>query len=146
MLKKINHISITVNDLEKSIKFYQKTIGLKLIDKSSREQVFTEQVTSIKGVKLLIAYLQAENCKLELIQYLPSSGKQLDNTTSNIGSTHLCFEVSNFDQFLKKVLKAGGRLTGKVTTVPGGPNKGKKVVYTKDPDGYNLEFFSTEKE
>jgi len=26
--------------------------------------------------------------------------------------------------------------------VPAGPNKGRQMVYTKDPDGNNIEFFS----
>jgi catechol 2,3-dioxygenase-like lactoylglutathione lyase family enzyme len=145
MITDLNHISFTVSDLDKSVEFYKSAVGLKLQDVSHRGVEFSEQVTGIKGAELKIAYLTADNASVELIQYLSPPGKKLDTATNNVGSAHVCFNVKNFDTFFKGYLKKGGRAMSQPLLVPGGPNKNRKVVYTEDPDGNTIEFFSVEK-
>lgn len=143
MIKEINHISFTVSDLEKSIDFYSNIIGLKLIDKSERDGHFSEQVTGIKGAHLLIAYMKGPNCSIELIQYLSPKGKKLDTSSNNIGSAHVCFIVKDFDKMVKNLKENHVKFAGVPSIIPAGPNKGRKVLYFKDPDSNTLEFFST---
>ena len=70
MITNLNHASFTVSNLDESLKFYNQILGLKILDVSYRERSFSESVTGIKGANLKIAYFQANNCRIELIQYI----------------------------------------------------------------------------
>ncbi|MDP3996394.1 MAG: VOC family protein [bacterium] len=140
----INHSSFTVLDVEKLARFYNEVMGLRLLDLSLRSGEFSEIATGIKGVQLKIAYLDGGNCSLELVEYIPGSGKYSDTKTSSIGSAHVCFNVNNILEFVENFKKGGGTLVAPLATIPGGPNKGKKMAYAKDPEGNTIEFISNE--
>ena len=144
MINSINHFSFTVSNLEKSVKFYQTLLGLRLIDLSERDRAFSEKVTGIKSAHLNIAYLSGHNCSIELIQYLSPVGKKLDTASSNVGASHICFNVTNFMDFHARLKKAGVHFIGEPQKIPSGPNKGRLVIYLKDPDSNTLEFISVE--
>ena len=142
MIINMNHISFTVSDLEKSIDFYHRILGLELLDKSDRDVEFSEKVTGIRGARLKIAYLRTTNCAVELIQYLSPQGVQLDTKTCNIGSAHVCFIVDRFHKMVKKLEENNVRFSGKPTIIPAGPNKGKAVLYFEDNDSNTIEIIS----
>ena len=140
MITTINHTSFTVNNLEKSVDFYQKVLGLELVSLADRDEEFSSKVTGIKGAKLNIAYMKAPNCSIELIEYTGAKGVRLDTSTNNTGSTHVCFNVKDFDEWLEHLERNHVRYSGELCYVPAGPNKGKRVCYCVDNDGNNLEF------
>ena len=144
MITNINHASFTVSDLDRSIAFYRDVLGLRLLNDSERDPVFSEKVTGVKGAHLRIAYFFIDNCSIELVQYVKGEGKKLDTTTSNVGSAHICFNVDNFKDFVKSVERNGGILVAPYQKIPAGPNKGKLMLYAKDPDLNTLEFISNE--
>ena len=138
----MNHMSFTVSNLDKSIEFYQKILGLELVNKSERDSVFSGKVTGIQGAKLIIAYLRTSNCAIELIQYLSPKGKKLDTKTCNVGSAHVCFIVTEFQKMVGKLKENNVRFSGKPTIIPAGPNKGKAVLYFEDNDSNTIEIIS----
>lgn len=140
MIENINHVSFTVSNLEESVEFYEKVLGLKCVSKAERDEEFSSSVTGVDGAKMEIAYIEAKNCSIELIQYVRGEGKRLETHTCNVGSAHLCFNISDYDEWMKKMEGNGVRTRGKVCIVPAGPNKGKRVCYMMDNDGNNLEF------
>lgn len=144
MITLINHVSFTVSDLDKSVEFYTNVMGLECVSYAERGEVFSSDVTGVQGVKMKIAYMRAENCSIELIQYVCGSGVKLDTSTCNIGSAHVCFNVKDFDKWLEHIAIHKVQLRGKVCVVPAGPNIGKKVCYAMDNDGNNLEFIETD--
>ena len=140
MITTMNHISFTVSDLKASVEFYEKVLGLRCISFAERDGTFSSEVTGVPGAKLYIAYMEAENCNIELIQYTKGQGERLDTKTCNIGSAHVCFNIRDYDEWLERMEKNGVRFRGKLCEVPEGPNKGKRVCYMMDNDGNNLEF------
>jgi len=136
----INHTSFTVRNVEKTAKFYQG-LGLTLIDLSPRDSAFAEKVTGVKGAKLKIAYLSAGNGLLELVEYVQGKGKKAHTHPNEAGSAHLCFDAEDFEATLRKLKDLGGEPLYPPATVPGGPNKGKKMCYARDCEGNLLEFF-----
>jgi catechol 2,3-dioxygenase-like lactoylglutathione lyase family enzyme len=144
MITRVNHFSFTVANLEESVKFYTEVLGLTLVDKSPRPADFAEAVTGIPGTDIVVAYLEAKPCWLELIQYLAPHSVYADTKTCNIGSSHVCFFVDDFDPFVGKLMQDGAWPAGQVVQIPGGPNAGRKTVYMEDPDGNTLEFISEE--
>ena len=142
MITQMNHISFTVSDLERSIVFYRDALGLPLTGQWTREEEFAGKVTGVAGAKLKIAFFDLPNCKVELIEYAAPAGEKIDTRTCNVGSAHVCFNVSDFDAALEKALSGGGSLAGEPTLVPSGGNAGKIAVYFEDPDGNTIEFIS----
>jgi catechol 2,3-dioxygenase-like lactoylglutathione lyase family enzyme len=143
MILEINHLSFTVSDLPRSVRFYEEVLGLQCVSLAEREREFCERVTGIAGAEMRIAYMQAPNCAIELIQYLSPAGSKIDTRTCNVGSAHACFVVDDFEAFLARLSNAGVGLNGEVAIVPAGPNKGRGVAYFRDPDANNLEVFSS---
>lgn len=143
MITNVNHVSITVSDLKASIDFYEKVMKLKCVSNAERDEAFCSAVTGVDGVKMKIAYMEAPGCNIELIQYVKGEGIRLDTKTCNIGSTHLCFNISDYDEWMERMEKNGVRMRGKLCIVPAGPNKGRRVCYMMDNDGNNLEFIES---
>lgn len=142
MIQSMNHVSFTVFDLDRAVRFYRDGLGLGLVDVSGRDPGFSAQVTGIEGAHLRIAYLRTTNCAVELVEYLsPRSGKA-DTRTSNVGSAHVCFDVNDFEGMVAGIVDAGGRLAGECQTIPEGPNRGRQVAYLEDLDGNTIELIS----
>lgn len=142
MITSVNHLSFTVSDLDKSVNFYSKILGLKLVNICERDIEFSERVTGIKGAFLKIAYLEVSNCAIELIEYLSPRGEKIDSSTCNVGSAHVCFNVDNFSMMVNTLRKNEVIFSGQICTVPAGPNKDKKVLYFEDPDSNTIEIIS----
>lgn len=140
MITAMNHVSFTVKDLNKSIAFYKKVLRFECVSIAERDEKFSSAVSGLGGVAMKIAYMNGPGCAIELIQYIKGSGTQLDTRTNNIGSTHVCFNVSDFDEWIKHMEDYKVRHRGEICIVPAGPNKGKKVCYMTDDDGNNIEF------
>ena len=52
MILDTNHFSFTVSNLDQSIAFYQNALGLKLLNRSTRDVEFSQAVTGIQGASL----------------------------------------------------------------------------------------------
>lgn len=142
----MNHASFTVSNLESSIKFYRDILTLKLLDTSTRDIEFSQNVTGIQDAHLKIAYFEANNCRVELIEYLTPECEHIDTKTCNVGSAHICFNVDSFDAFVDKLRSNNVRFSGDICMIPEGPNKGKKVLYFEDPDSNSIEIISNQRE
>lgn len=145
MIRDINHVSFTVSDLDRSIRFYNGILGLEIINISERLPEFAEKATGIKNAHLKIAYLKGGNCSVELVQYLFPKGKKIDTTTCNVGSAHICFNVENFVDVVRRLSRHEVKFIGDPLEIPVGPNKGKRMMYIKDPDDNTLELIEVEK-
>lgn len=143
MIANINHVSFTVSDLKASVEFYEEVLGLKCVSKAERDEEFSSAVTGISGVKMEIAYIEAPGCFIELIQYVKGQGGRLDTSTCNIGSSHICFYVKGYDEWMKRMKENRVRMRGERCIVPAGPNRGRRVCYMIDNDGNNLEFIES---
>jgi catechol 2,3-dioxygenase-like lactoylglutathione lyase family enzyme len=97
----LEHIGITVSDLERSIQFYTTVFGFRLLRKGGT-----------------IAYLYLDSELVELLQGCPSEGRAKPQTPegrqeqkSNIvGSFHLGFRVDDMDKALEKIRERGGEV------------------------------------
>ena len=143
MINKLDHFSFTVSDLSASVRFYENVLGLSLVDTSERDAQFSSKVTGIAGAHLKIAYLKTSNCRVELIQYLSPPGEDINTATNNVGSSHICFIVDNYDNYVQNLKTNKVRFSSTSECfIPSGPNKGKKVCYFLDPDKNTIEIIS----
>jgi catechol 2,3-dioxygenase-like lactoylglutathione lyase family enzyme len=144
MITRMNHVSFTVSDLDRSVTFYRDALGLELKGRWSRNGGFVSDVIGMPDAHLEIAMLGASNCMVELIQYVAPQGVKIDTRTCNVGSGHVCFNVDDFEGMVGRVIAGGGRLVGKPALVPSGMNQGRLAVYLEDPDNNTIEFMSNQ--
>jgi len=96
-LPRIDHIGIIVEDLGKSVKLFERRLGLKLTGTKEMPEV---------GLK--IAQIASANVKIELIQYIDdtnSFGKKVMGKQN--GFNHISIEVENIHGMLKRLENKG---------------------------------------
>ena len=95
MLKKINHITIAVNNIEEAAKFYQNILGLNL----TGVEVVTAQKTRVGFFKIgesNIELVQPAEPDSPLVKFLEMKGS---------GIHHICFEVEDVEAEVKAYLE-----------------------------------------
>jgi len=97
----LEHIGITISDLERSIQFYTAVFGFRVLRKGDTN-----------------AYLHLENELVELMQGSPSNGKAQPQTpeawqeqmSNVVGFIHLGFRVDDMDKALGRIREQGGEI------------------------------------
>jgi lactoylglutathione lyase len=123
----VNHLALSVKDVNRSAEFYIKLFGLPEITNRSK----------IDGIRWL---LLADGRELHLISVIK------ENITGN-KALHLGLSTNNFDAFVKRMndLKIPySDWPGKINTVNIRAD-GIKQIFFQDPDGYWLEVNSEAK-
>jgi catechol 2,3-dioxygenase-like lactoylglutathione lyase family enzyme len=146
MLKSIHHAGIVVEDMARSLAFYQTTLGGTVgLDLMMDLPAFGQGV-GIPGAKARIAFLQLPelSSSLELIQYLSPTGKHVasEPVANGIGgNAHVAFRVDDIFAVHKSLLEKGVRFdTAPSAFAADHPQLGGvKFCYFRDPDGALLE-------
>jgi lactoylglutathione lyase len=123
MNAKFIYVGIRVTNLQKSIDFYTKLLGMKIVGRGKVEQTKGETVglESEKG-----------GFNLELNYYEKNSPYNTKYTVGE-GLDHLAFKVDNLDNALKEAKKAGYRTVLEIKS------DGSRWAYIEDPDGLWIE-------
>ena len=122
-----DHASIRVSDVERSIDFYTRLMGLKVL--SRRE---------IKANSAEIVFLRdpkCEGCTLELTFYR-SQNKFLQPAYEERLFDHLAFVVQSMDQTIAALRKENVTITDEPFKLA--PN-GATIAFIEDPDGTLIE-------
>ncbi len=117
----IDHVALSVRDLEKSLEFYTKVIGLKISDREYQKpgtEYFLDCGTSLIG----------------LIQGNPADGAHLLQD-GGLGGNHVSFrvETKDFDKFCEALKNQGVIITYMKK------RERSWSLYFLDPDGNKLE-------
>jgi lactoylglutathione lyase len=125
MKAKFTYVGIRVTDLQKSIDFYTKLLGMKVTGRSRIEQTNGETV----GLQS-----EKDGFVLELNHYEENSPY---NTRYIVGEglDHLAFRVEDLDRALEEARSAGHRTVLKMKA------EGGRWAYVEDPDGIWVELF-----
>ena len=123
-IQKINHVSINVNDVTKSLDFYGRVLGLKQLE------------TVDCGEFDIIYFGLPDGSRLELFDY---RGKNASVTRpeSEIGLRHLAFEVEDVAAHEAYLRSQGVEITLATCDLP---NLGARVMLFLDPNNVTLEF------
>ena len=115
-----------VNDLERTIKFYQEALELKIARRS----------VSPRGAQIVFLATPNSDEEIEICQLPNSPSVQVQPDLM-----HLAFEVDNISDFAAKIGKKGYKLSD-------GPTKtssGSTIAFIDAPEGYEIELIEKAK-
>ena len=139
ILKKIDHINISVTDLESSKKFFIDLLGFKLEKEGILEGEWIDNVVGLPKVRAKYVQLSLNEfgTNLELIQYYQPIGEKDPKISqaNQIGFRHIAFEVKDIEEIYQKLKDAGVKFFSGLQVY----NGKKKLCYFKGPDDVILE-------
>jgi catechol 2,3-dioxygenase-like lactoylglutathione lyase family enzyme len=135
--RRVNHLGISVADLERSIGFYVGLLGFEVVFRSTvHDRHDVEAVVGLADVRADIAFLDAGDTRLELWRYHTPAGAPSPRAQepADHGLRHLALEVDDVAAAYRVLTEAGYQ----ATTVP--LDLGPHVTfYVRGPDGEILE-------
>jgi len=126
MKAKLNYTGIRVKDLDKSVEFYTKLLGMKEVGRSKIEATGGE----------VVSFVSEDGGHSIEMNYYPPGSKFYANYTVGEGLDHLAFQVEDLDKALVEAAKAGYPA---VLDIKG---KTSRWAYIQDPNGIYIELFA----
>jgi len=126
MKAKFEYVGIRVTDVQKSIDFYTKLLGMKVVSRGKNEQTKGEYVA-----------MQSEEGGFILeLNYYEKDSPYNTPYSAGEGLDHLAFKVDNLDKALEEARKAGHRAILEMKA------NESRWAYIEDPDGNWIELFA----
>ncbi len=137
----LDHVSVTVGDLDRSLAFYHRLLGLPILGKGEEKSSAGASVTGLGGAHYRYADLDLGSGQiLELLQYLSPVGSPLTQRVYDPGSGHLALRVDDLSAVLHRLAQAGIVARSEpIELQEPAWWRGAKCVYVADPDGVTIE-------
>jgi catechol 2,3-dioxygenase-like lactoylglutathione lyase family enzyme len=143
MMRGIDHVGLTVGDLDRAVEFWCGRLGLRLLHRATETDPDIASLIGEDSVELEIADLDAGDGRIiELIKYTRPSGRPIRAQSSDPGSLHIAVRVDDLDATLQRLEGSGARKISPHPVVlhdPGGAWDGVACCYITDPDGIIVE-------
>ncbi len=139
----INHIGLSVQDLDRMLHFYQTATNFKLLKREKvQHNVRADALYARKNISFEVAILQAPNMLLELTEFhQPPS-----HTTATMkmppqgpGMTHTCFQTPSWISGYHKFRSIGADMLSRGDGPVDIGGYGVTYAYAYDPEGNMLE-------
>ena len=127
MVKKLLHTRVRVNDLERTVKFYQAALGLTVARRS----------VSPRGAQIVFLATPNSEEEIEICQMPPGA----PSVQVQPDLMHFAFEVDDLEKFAVESAKRGFPLSD-------GPTKtgsGSVIAFIDAPEGYEIELIERAK-
>jgi lactoylglutathione lyase len=118
------HTMLRVGDLERSIDFYTKVLGMKLLRQ-------TDNPSNNYSLAFLGFAANPEQAELELTYNYGVDGYDLGTAYG-----HIAIQVPDAKEACDRIRAAGGNVTRDAGPVKGGTTV---IAFVQDPDGYKVE-------
>lgn len=145
---RIDHVNVVVQDVERSVRFYQELLGLRRGFERILEGTWVETVTGLTGARAHCVFMETDdpNVRVELLQYLSPEGAALPgaDVPNSRGLRHFGLVVESIaalESLASRLRAAGVPVFSDPVVVPFAvSNLGRKrLFYFHDPDGTILE-------
>ena len=134
----VNHIGLTVADLDESLAFYREVVGMKDVytDLKMGGEWF-DQLTENRGAVIRVAQLELEGVNLQLVEYTEAKGERLPLLHRNVGNPHICLNSTGVAERHAAMSAAGRYKVSPLVTIA---DTGTRSFYVTDPNGVLVEF------
>ena len=123
------YFGIRVRDLRRSLRFYTKVLGMKVIHRGTMRH----------GGIFVHLKKPGSSQRLEL-NYYPPTNRFYEKYRSGSEMDHVGFWVKNVDRTYAQLISKGAK-----KAVAPFSNGRERLAYVKDPDGIWIEFFGADK-
>lgn len=109
MIKSMNHVGISVSNLDRSIGFYRDLLGMQIVIQKTFEGSQYEMILGLKAARGKVALLRLGELQIELFEFDYPSPKPSDpqRPVCNHGITHFCLEVTDIHSEYARLKNAG---------------------------------------
>lgn len=149
MIKSMNHVGISVADLERSIEFYRDAFGLEVASRSEFGDEMSDKygeryerkyrmVLGLESAVGKVAVLRSGNLKFELFEFKTPEPKAADpnHPVCDHGISHFCLEVADLPGEYLRLQSVGATFHCPPQIFFGGK---ALATYGRDPDGNVFE-------
>ena len=142
----IHHFSFSVTNLDKTIEFYNKILGLTV--QSRGRNKYDTLGTALFGTNwgieqtqadLELAFIKLGDSRIEFIEYKDPKAKPYHKNPSIAGSAHLAFRVDNIEEVRRKMEAAGVEFHSPINSFREEGKGEMRWCYFRDPDDIVLE-------
>lgn len=131
----VNHVGLTVSDLERSVAFYRDVVGLALDRRTEPDgSEWFRTLTDNPDARIRSAVMSAGGFRLQLVEYEAGGIPGSAAGHAEVGAPHLCVNVTDLDLRFERV--AGTHRVSPVVDIAG---TGNRSFYVLDPDGVPVE-------
>jgi catechol 2,3-dioxygenase-like lactoylglutathione lyase family enzyme len=113
MFKRMDHVGISVKDMEKAVEFYRDVIGMEIT--MDREfDLPLAQITGLEGARARIVHMRFGESVVELFDYKHPQGRErrTDHRQADYGLTHIGFMVEDFQSTYQDLKAKGVKFLG----------------------------------
>ncbi len=121
-ITKLLHTRMRVNDIEKTVRFYEQALGLKV----------SRRHTSPRGAQLVFLATPNSDEEIELCQ-MPAGAAPAVQVQPDL--MHLAFAVDNLEAFAAELARKGFALSDGPTRT----GSGSVIAFIDAPEGYEVE-------
>lgn len=125
---KLLHTRLRVNDVERTVKFYEQALGLTV----------SRRHTSPRGAQLVFLATPNSEEEIELCQ-MPAGASPAVQVQPDL--MHLAFEVENLEAFAAELTQKGFALSDGPTVT----GSGSVIAFIDAPEGYEVELIQRTK-
>ena len=132
---RLHHLAVVVADIDRSAKVYCQLLGVRP----------TTQVVHDQKQKVYVQFLSGPalgDMQLELLSPDGDDSPVVSALKKGGGPNHLCFEVQDIDQALRKARKQGCRVI--CEPVEAAAMKNRQIAFVFTPDEQIVEFVAVE--
>ena len=137
----VNHIGLSVRNLDATLAFYTQVTDYKLLSRKSVSNSKTaDELFGHAGIEYEIAVLEAPNMLFEFIEFKHNANKPLTvMPVIGPGMTHTCFQSASNDSVYEKFKAAGAEMLSRGDTPVDLGGYGVYYAYGYDPEGNMFE-------
>jgi catechol 2,3-dioxygenase-like lactoylglutathione lyase family enzyme len=144
----MHHIGITVPNIEEGIAFFKAVFGAVEVFRTGAfdvDEAFMQRKLGTPPhtrIRDLVFLRCGNSTNVELFEYSGEDSSARPRRNSEIGGTHLCFEVEDVFASAERLRAQGIELLEGPNTVTEGPLAGFNWIYFNAPWGQSLEIAS----
>jgi catechol 2,3-dioxygenase-like lactoylglutathione lyase family enzyme len=139
---RLNHVAVTVGDMDRALAFWADALGLELIGRGSVRKAHLDHIVGLADTVIEWAELAVPGgTVIELFRYAhPRTQEHPPLQPNDQGATHVCLEVADIDEMFRSITERGyiSRSDAPIE-IPDGDWRGWRDVYVESPDGVIVE-------
>jgi catechol 2,3-dioxygenase-like lactoylglutathione lyase family enzyme len=142
-IKALQHVGLTVADLERSIAFYSALFDVELHGPWLREGPRVGEITGYPGCSVRQCFLSfgRDDQVLELLEYT-GGGPAIMPENGSAGAAHFALQIEDdLDALYARLRAQGYKFVSAPMTTSRHPLFDGRIAYLVDPDGFRIELY-----